>query len=60
MNRIICILIGYLFGIFQTGYLYGKLNNIDIRNHGSGNAGTTNALRTLGLKAGVITFLGDC
>ncbi len=60
MNRIICILIGYLFGLFQTGYLYGKLNKIDIRKHGSGNAGTTNALRTLGLKAGVITFIGDC
>ena len=59
MERIICVLIGYVFGIFQTGYLYGKLHNIDIRTKGSGNAGTTNALRTMGLKAGVVTFLGD-
>lgn len=60
MERLICLLIGYLFGLFQTGYIYGKINHVDIRKHGSGNAGTTNALRTLGWKAGVITFIGDC
>lgn len=60
MVRVICVIIGYLCGLLQTGYLYGKLNHIDIRQHGSGNAGTTNALRTLGFKAGLITFLGDC
>lgn len=60
MERLICIVIGYLFGLFQTGYIYGKMNHVDIRKHGSGNAGTTNALRTLGWKAGVITFIGDC
>ncbi|MEF9942050.1 MAG: glycerol-3-phosphate 1-O-acyltransferase PlsY [Lachnospiraceae bacterium] len=60
MERFICILIGYVFGLLQTGYLYGKMNHIDIRQHGSGNAGTTNALRTLGWKAGIITFIGDC
>lgn len=60
MERILCIVIGYVFGLFQTGYIYGKLNNVDIRDHGSGNAGTTNALRTLGVKAGAITFIGDC
>lgn len=59
LERIICLAIGYMFGLFQTGYLYGKMNGIDIRDHGSGNAGTTNALRTLGLKAGAITFFGD-
>lgn len=57
--RIICIVVGYIFGIFQTGYLYGKLNHIDIRDYGSGNAGTTNAMRVLGKKAGIITYLGD-
>lgn len=60
MVRLACILIGYVFGLFQTSYLYGRMNGIDIREHGSGNAGTTNALRTLGKKAGAITFLGDC
>ena len=59
MERIVCILIGYIFGLFQTGYLYGRMNHVDIRKMGSGNAGSTNALRTLGVKAGVCTFLGD-
>ena len=53
MERIICLLIGYVFGLFQTSYIYGKLHGIDIRNYGSGNAGTTNMLRTL-TAAGVI------
>ncbi|MDD7267618.1 MAG: glycerol-3-phosphate 1-O-acyltransferase PlsY [Lachnospiraceae bacterium] len=55
----LCILIGYAFGLLQTSYLYGRLRHIDIREHGSGNAGTTNMLRTLGKKAGIITFVGD-
>ncbi|MBD5464261.1 MAG: glycerol-3-phosphate 1-O-acyltransferase PlsY [Lachnospiraceae bacterium] len=59
MERIICLAIGYLFGLFQTAFIYGKAHGIDIRQHGSGNAGTTNALRVLGKKAGLIVFLGD-
>ncbi len=59
MERLICLVIGYLCGIIQTGFIYGKMNNVDIRKLGSGNAGTTNALRTLGWKAGVVKFLGD-
>ena len=59
MERIICLAIGYVFGLFQTGYIYGKLHNVDIRTMGSGNAGTTNAMRTMGFKAGAITFIGD-
>ena len=58
--RIVSLLIGYAFGLFQTSYIYGRKNGIDIREHGSGNAGTTNALRTLGKKAGAVTLLGDC
>lgn len=60
MERLLCIVIGYLFGLIQTGYIYGKLNHIDIRDYGSGNPGTTNALRVLGKKAGIITYIGDC
>ncbi len=60
MVRLLCLLIGYVFGLFQTSYIYGKMHGIDIREHGSGNAGSTNMLRTLGLKAGLITFAGDC
>ena len=53
--RIICLLIGYVFGLFQTSYILGKRKGIDIRETGSGNAGTTNALRILGKKAGAFT-----
>lgn len=60
MERLVCVIIGYAFGLIQTGYIYGKLHNVDIRKQGSGNAGTTNALRTMGWKAGIITLLGDC
>lgn len=60
MERIICLLIGYVFGLFQTAYFYGKAHGIDIRQHGSGNSGTTNALRVLGTKAGLIVLAGDC
>ena len=59
LPRIASLIIGYLFGIIQTAYIYGKMNGIDIREHGSGNAGTTNALRVLGKKAGAIVFAGD-
>lgn len=59
MERIICLVIGYVFGLFQTAYIYGKLHGIDIRNYGSGNAGTTNTLRVLGTKAGVLVLFGD-
>lgn len=59
ISRMICLVIGYILGLFQTGYIYGKAHHIDIREHGSGNAGTTNTLRTLGWKAGAITFIGD-
>lgn len=59
MSRILCLAVGYVFGLFQTGYLYGKMKHIDIRNYGSGNSGTTNALRVMGKKAGLIVFAGD-
>lgn len=57
--RAVCILIGYICGLFQTGYIVGKLKGIDIRQHGSGNAGTTNILRTMGIKYAGIVLLGD-
>ena len=59
MERIFCLLIGYVFGLFQTAYIYGRLHGIDIRNYGSGNAGTTNTLRVFGTKAGLLVLLGD-
>jgi len=59
LQIIICIVLGYLAGSFSTGYIIGLFNHVDIREMGSGNAGTTNAFRTLGKKAGILTFIGD-
>ena len=59
MIRILLLIIGYIIGNIETGYIFGKLNKMDIRNYGSGNAGATNTLRVLGPKAGLIVFLGD-
>ncbi len=59
MERIICLIIGYVFGLFQTAYIYGKAHGVDIRQMGSGNAGTTNTLRVFGTKAGLLVFVGD-
>ena len=56
---VVCMIVGYLFGCIQTGYIVGRVNKIDIRDYGSGNSGTTNTLRTLGKTAAIITFLGD-
>ena len=58
-ERIICLIIGYCFGMIQTSYLYGRTKGIDIREQGSGNAGTTNAMRTFGKKVGLITAFCD-
>ncbi len=52
--------ISYLIGSFSSAYVVGRaFKKIDIRNHGSGNAGATNALRIMGRKLGVLTFLMD-
>ena len=64
LGRVVCAVLtatlaGYAFGLLQTSYIYGRMKGIDIREHGSGNAGTTNALRVLGKKAGLIVFIGD-
>ncbi len=59
MARILFVLIGYLFGMIQSAYIVGRFYKIDMREHGSKNLGTTNALRTLGAKAGAIVFALD-
>ena len=60
LNRLICLILGYFIGaIIQTGFWIGRFNHIDIRDYGSGNAGTTNTMRTLGKKAGFITYFMD-
>lgn len=59
MLRILLLIIGYFMGNIETGYIFGKIHKMDIRNYGSGNAGATNTLRVLGAKAGLVVFLGD-
>jgi len=54
------IIMSYLIGNISPSVIIGrKFKNIDIRQHGSGNAGTTNAMRILGKKAGILVFLLD-
>lgn len=60
MERLLCIGIGYLCGCLQFAYILGKLiKGVDIRQYGSGNAGTTNAIRVLGTKIGIATLVLD-
>lgn len=59
MFRLICLCIGYCIGCIETAYVVGRIWQVDLRQHGSGNLGTTNALRVLGKKAGALVFIGD-
>lgn len=60
MNFILALIVGYLLGNISASFIVGKLTkNIDIRKFGSGNAGATNTLRILGLKAGLLVFFVD-
>ncbi|MCR5641637.1 MAG: glycerol-3-phosphate 1-O-acyltransferase PlsY [Lachnospiraceae bacterium] len=59
VERIISLGIGYVCGMFVSGYLIGKAKHVDLRKQGSGNIGTTNTLRVLGVGYAVITLLCD-
>ena len=52
-------LISYLIGSIPWAFILGKLKGIDIRKHGSGNVGATNARRVLGKKIGILCFFLD-
>ncbi|MDR0885561.1 MAG: glycerol-3-phosphate 1-O-acyltransferase PlsY [Clostridiales Family XIII bacterium] len=57
---VIGVILAYFIGNINPAILLGRIYGVgDIRSHGSGNAGTTNVLRTLGKKAGAITLLID-
>ncbi len=59
MQVILCFLIGYLFGNINAAYIISKLQGFDIRDRGSGNAGASNVIITIGKKAGLITAILD-
>jgi len=56
---IILAVVSYFIGNINGAILVGKAYGIDVRSEGSGNAGTTNALRAIGKRAGAITFVID-
>ena len=57
---LITILLAYILGSIPSSVWIGKIFfDVDVREHGSGNAGTTNTIRTLGYKAGVPVFIID-
>lgn len=58
-ENILCIIVAYLVGSVPFGYLAGRLNGVDLREHGSRNIGATNAVRVLGKKWGVPVFVCD-
>ena len=54
------VVLGYLFGSVSPSVFLGKLfKGLDVRKHGSGNAGTTNAFRVLGVRLGIAVLLAD-
>jgi len=55
----VCILMGYLIGSFNLSYFLAKLRGYDIRQHGSGNAGASNVIITMGKKKGAIVAVVD-
>ncbi|AQS44294.1 glycerol-3-phosphate 1-O-acyltransferase PlsY [Bacillus velezensis] len=60
MLIVLLIILAYVIGSIPSGLVVGKLaKGIDIREHGSGNLGATNAFRTLGVKAGSVVVAAD-
>ncbi len=59
LQQLLCLILGYLFGLIETGVIYGKITHVDLRKQGSGNTGATNTLRVAGKKAGAIVLAGD-
>ncbi len=54
------VVLGYVVGSVSPSVFLGKLvKGVDVRQHGSGNAGTTNAFRVLGMRLGIAVLLAD-
>ena len=59
MEALLCLMIGYLVGTFNPSYLLGRLNGLDIREEGSGNAGASNVIITFGKAPGAVVAFID-
>ena len=59
MQWVSCALIGYLIGNINPAFIISKLKGFDIRERGSGNAGASNAVITMGKRAGLFIALFD-
>ena len=59
MYVIVCLLLGYVVGMLNPSYIIAKVKGFDIRKSGSGNAGGSNALITMGKAVGIICILFD-
>ncbi len=60
LSLAILLILSYLLGAFPSSIVYGRIfRKIDIREHGSGNAGGTNAWRVLGWKIGLPVMITD-
>jgi glycerol-3-phosphate acyltransferase PlsY len=53
------VIVSYVVGSIPFAYLAGRVRGIDLRKHGSGNLGATNAMRVLGTPTGLLVYLGD-
>ena len=59
MHPLVGLLISYLAGSIPFAFLAGKARHVDLREHGSGNLGATNAMRVLGPRWGLLVYAGD-
>ncbi|HUR92693.1 MAG TPA: glycerol-3-phosphate 1-O-acyltransferase PlsY [Gemmatimonadaceae bacterium] len=59
MHPVAAVVIAYLAGSIPFAYLAGKARGVDLRKHGSGNLGATNAVRVLGVPTGAAVYLLD-
>ncbi|MGK2934800.1 MAG: glycerol-3-phosphate acyltransferase, partial [Gemmatimonadaceae bacterium] len=59
MHPVAAVVIAYLLGSVPFAYLAGRARGVDLRQHGSGNLGATNAVRVLGVGTGVVVYILD-
>ena len=60
LAMVLCVVVPYLIGSINFAVVFSKfMHHDDVREHGSGNAGSTNMLRTYGLKSAALTLVCD-